>query len=832
MLACCASKPEAADAKRPVGAAAEEGTPPPTAVSTELGDATVSPTVPAAAAATDADGPSAEASSPSSVQNPKNKRMLAYMKQRSGDGERGSPAADSAPLCFFLLIYVVSMRRLFPCAQYPVPADPSTRSLCAMCPLDFDGRNDPMLMSTELAASNDETQTRRVNPTLSSDSNNSETMSEGSSNANTPMNSADALQHIEKKQVRKAGREKRAIQNAEDAAEQTVYLQRYDAPTAIAEEVNQFIDEARALEKSVTTQLKTTASARGGKLKGMDARLKTRSSMTRKILEKLGPGADLEGVDIRSLVRKQSDALRYTMVFTTVEYVAGVTATIEDLKAAGFAELKVKNYWRKPGESTDYAGINSVFAVSEGAFPFELQFHTPESLDTKMQRCHHSYSKFREDRSMVRAQYWEEMVRMWSLVPVPEGVSEIGELLVREVNLDDALKSLSEEERHEIDQVHALERAVKPLCEQAVANTIESEKKVTPILSAAAATRGLELHGMDFRVKSALSMARKVVNKLRSDGVTETEVEAIEASVWCEQRQALRYTVVCSVDSYTDDVLAVLAELQGEELGFEEEFVYNYWLDSEPYNAIRARLWSTKLESWCFLVFHTQESLDMSEARLAYHQRAMGIVFHTASFDESKVADAIQRLRQDVSWLAKVTRMKIPRGVERIERVIMQPTTMKTITEEEEGQEDEDETERDGVTMPSADKGCWHHKVCYKPVETDEDGVSELPADIRQAVVEAKRAEEAGKVDRAHKLYADAVSSLLKLVAEQMEVPEEEKERSDRVDKMTQTFSLANPRLADCALTYISPGFSALTGYEPSEIIGKNCRILQGACLP
>ena len=87
-------------------------------------------------------------------------------------------------------------------------------------------------------------------------------------------------------------------------------------------------------------------------------------------------------------------------------------------------------------------------------------------------------------------------------------------------------------------------------------------------------------------------------------------------------------------------------------------------------------------------------------------------------------------------------------------------------------------------------------------------------------------------MDRAHKLYADAVSSLLKLVAEQMEVPEEEKERSDRVDKMTRTFSLANPRLADCALTYISPGFSALTGYEPSEIIGKNCRILQGACLP
>ena len=44
-------------------------------------------------------------------------------------------------------------------------------------------------------------------------------------------------------------------------------------------------------------------------------------------------------------------------------------------------------------------------------FTFELQFHTIQSLDTKMQRCHHSYSKFRESRSLVRAQYWEEMVR-------------------------------------------------------------------------------------------------------------------------------------------------------------------------------------------------------------------------------------------------------------------------------------------------------------------------------------------------------------------------------------------------------------------------------------
>ena len=29
-----------------------------------------------------------------------------------------------------------------------------------------------------------------------------------------------------------------------------------------------------------------------------------------------------------------------------------------------------------------------------------------QSIDTKMQRCHHSYEKFREDHSMAKAQYW------------------------------------------------------------------------------------------------------------------------------------------------------------------------------------------------------------------------------------------------------------------------------------------------------------------------------------------------------------------------------------------------------------------------------------------
>jgi hypothetical protein len=205
--------------------------------------------------------------------------------------------------------------------------------------------------------------------------------------------------------------------------------------------------------------------------------------------------------------------------------------------------------------------------------------------------------------------------------------------------------------------------------------------------------------------------------------------------------------VVDDIAVYAETVRAVLRELMGR-FGYDSEFCYNYWMDHEPYNAIRSRLWSAELEAWCFVVFHTTESIEYSEARLAFHQQCMGIVFHTATFDEGKTADAIQRLRNDTSWVAKVALMAIPPNVDTVGQVVMSPTTMATQTQPDE------KAETDGKTMPQADTGCWHHKVCYKPVDTDEEGVSELPADIRLPASEARRAEEAGHIDRAGQLYA------------------------------------------------------------------------------
>lgn len=380
----------------------------------------------------------------------------------------------------------------------------------------------------------------------------------------------------------------------EDSTRQ--YLQVWDASDDLIGIIQNWIDRAEHLEPTVTKLLVDLGEEIGGALYGLDFKMKTKSSLARKVLEKTkGDSSQFEKV-----VGMQNDALRYTMVFSTEDYVAGVKRVAAVFKEKGIKELKMKNFWRKTGEETDYLGINAVYAVPEeggGSYPFELQFHTNQSIDTKMQRTHASYEKFREEHSMAKAQYWEEMVRMWSLVPIPSGVQRLGTLVVHSVNLADILSELTEEEQRVIEERRKLEDVVKPMCEWVAAHTIKSEKQVTPILTQVADTVGARMPNMDFRVKSALSMMRKTVEYCQRKEITWEDATDVEAAVWNEQRGALRYTVVLDEKTYAADVKTFFDALK--EQGFTEEFAYNFWYDIEPYNAIRTRLWSDDLQSWC-----------------------------------------------------------------------------------------------------------------------------------------------------------------------------------------------------------------------------------------
>lgn len=49
-----------------------------------------------------------------------------------------------------------------------------------------------------------------------------------------------------------------------------------------------------------------------------------------------------------------------------------------------------------------------------------------------------------------------------------------------------------------------------------------------------------------------------------------------------------------------------------------------------------------------------------------------------------------------------------------------------------------------------------------------------------------------------------------------------------KIDAAQHSLSLCDVRRPDAPLIYVNKGFENLTGYRPDEVVGRNCRMLQG----
>ncbi|PKU87590.1 phototropin-2 isoform X2 [Dendrobium catenatum] len=58
--------------------------------------------------------------------------------------------------------------------------------------------------------------------------------------------------------------------------------------------------------------------------------------------------------------------------------------------------------------------------------------------------------------------------------------------------------------------------------------------------------------------------------------------------------------------------------------------------------------------------------------------------------------------------------------------------------------------------------------------------------------------------------------------------PRVSQELKDALSSLKQTFVVSDARTPDCPIMYASAGFSSMTGYSVKEVIGRNCRFLQG----
>jgi hypothetical protein len=133
-------------------------------------------------------------------------------------------------------------------------------------------------------------------------------------------------------------------------------------------------------------------------------------------------------LSVRQVLSIIPDAVRFTLAYSSDRYSEGVITDVDRLKAAGFELIKLKNLWH----ADQYKGINSQWLRRETGTRFEMQFHTPESLEAK-ELTHEAYERLRANAALpVDEQDLDEQRdledfqrRVNAIVAIPSGVERI-----------------------------------------------------------------------------------------------------------------------------------------------------------------------------------------------------------------------------------------------------------------------------------------------------------------------------------------------------------------------------------------------------------------------
>lgn len=154
------------------------------------------------------------------------------------------------------------------------------------------------------------------------------------------------------------------------------------------------------------------------KLEGLDYRLKSIESLTRKILS----DSHAEGISLEEAAENISDSLRYTLIISEKNYTSVVEKSLEQLEENGYKINKIKNYW---GDDL-YQGINASLTTPDGV-KMELQFHTEDSYHTKETLNHKYYEIVRSESATTEeiGEAAEKMIYNQSLVKVPPNAENI-----------------------------------------------------------------------------------------------------------------------------------------------------------------------------------------------------------------------------------------------------------------------------------------------------------------------------------------------------------------------------------------------------------------------
>jgi len=189
-----------------------------------------------------------------------------------------------------------------------------------------------------------------------------------------------------------------------------------DQEYAAADEIR---NRALEIEPAVTMQMQGLADVHGGRLDGLQHRLKERNSLARKIA---GETRFAETpISTAQAAAEMRDVVRYTMVLEENQYAAETQKILNSLKRTN-SEVRVKTRWTKPDT---YHGVNIHVKTVNGDW-FELQLHTEASLQKKNE-VHRLYEMQRklDPKSAEWRKLQLEMEDVIDGLKVPRGVKNI-----------------------------------------------------------------------------------------------------------------------------------------------------------------------------------------------------------------------------------------------------------------------------------------------------------------------------------------------------------------------------------------------------------------------
>ena len=196
---------------------------------------------------------------------------------------------------------------------------------------------------------------------------------------------------------------------------------------------DQLIIKAWEHESTVTKLLQDLSQKFHAQLRGLEHRLKTRSSTIRKLKK-----VSKENPKTKTAQLMISDVLRYTFEIKDEpagHYVKSIKELLSVLAQKGYQAKKIKNYWPK---GDNYSGVNMILMDANG-FEWELQIHTPASL-AESKRSHTMYEKLRSSKTPLveRQALFEKMSAPWNEIAVPKDV-----LIPKSLHEIEIIKSMS-----------------------------------------------------------------------------------------------------------------------------------------------------------------------------------------------------------------------------------------------------------------------------------------------------------------------------------------------------------------------------------------------------